>query len=80
MAVCGGPYVANEGSAVLFDGSGSSDPEGDALQYRWDFDNDGTWDTDWSSDPTASHTWGDNRTGTAKLEVSDWRISTTRIR
>jgi len=74
-ADAGGPYVADEGSAVPFDGSGSSDPDGDVLQYRWDFDNDGTWDTPWSSDPTASYTWGDNRTGTVRLEVTDGAFS-----
>ena len=71
VASAGGPYSAPEGSTVLFDASGSSDPEGDALEYRWDLDNDGTWDTDWSSSPSASFTWGDDYTGKARIQVRD---------
>ncbi len=33
---------------------------GPGYEYRWDFDSDGRFDTDWSSAPTASHTYGDD--------------------
>jgi PKD repeat protein len=75
VADAGGPYIGDEGSAITFDGSASSDPDGDPLQYRWDFENDGTWDTVWSSVSTASYTWGDDHTGTVKLEVSDGTLT-----
>src|SRR5207249_1659572 len=52
------PASAPEGSPVLFNASASSDPDGDPLQFRWDFDADGIWDTAYSSDPTVLHTWG----------------------
>jgi PKD repeat protein len=71
VADANGPYTGNEGSPVIFDASGSSDPEGDVLQYRWDFDNNGTWDTVWMDSPTASHTYCDNYIGFVTLEVRD---------
>ena len=30
--------------AVQFDGTGSTDPNGDALAYAWDLDGDGAYD------------------------------------
>ena len=73
----GGPYQANEGSEIIFNASGSTDPDEDELQYRWDFDNDGTWDTDYSTDPTATYTWYDDYNGTAKVEVYDGEYTDT---
>ncbi len=70
-ADAGGPYYGNEGEPVTFDGSNSSDPEGDPLQYRWDFDHDGVWDTSWDSSPQAQYTWGDDYAGQVLLQVSD---------
>jgi len=75
VANAGGPYIADEGSEIIFDASASSDPDCNALHYRWDFDNNGTWDTDWSSEPTATYTWGDDYTGTVRLEVSDGALT-----
>ncbi len=71
MAQAGGPYSAPEGTTITFDASGSIDANGGALQYRWDFESDGNWDTPWSSDPTATYVRGDDWTGTATVEVTD---------
>jgi PKD repeat protein len=32
-----GPYTANAGEVITFDGSGSSDPDGTIVSYDWDF-------------------------------------------
>ncbi len=44
-AGAGGPYTVAEGASVALDGSGSSDPDGDALSYAWDLDGDATFET-----------------------------------
>jgi hypothetical protein len=71
VADADGPYTGTEGSPITFDGSGSYDPEGASLAYRWDFNNDAVWDTSWSSSPTTQKTWGDDHAGTAAVEVFD---------
>jgi len=71
VANANGPYVKNEGTPVGLDAHLSSDPDGDTLQYRWDLDNDGTWDTGWLTNDVFDHTWHDDWSGTVKLEVSD---------
>jgi len=77
VADAGGPYIGNEGTAITFDASGSGDADGDTLYYRWDFDSDGVWDTSASTTSTATYTWYDDHTGTAKVGVSDGIVETT---
>jgi methionine-rich copper-binding protein CopC len=50
-ANAGGPYSTPEGSAVALSGS-ASDPDGDALSFAWDLDNDGSFDD--ATGPSAS--------------------------
>lgn len=71
VAVAGGPYTGNEGDSIVLSAAGSSDPDGDPLQYRWSFTDNGTWDTPWSSDPTATVRYTDEFSGQARVEVSD---------
>jgi hypothetical protein len=70
-ADAGGPYVVNEGSTIYFDAGKSKDLDGDILQYRWDFDNNGIYDTSWSTNPKTSRTWYDDYSGTVKVQVTD---------
>ena len=53
---------------VQFDGTASSDPDGDPLTYSWDFEGDGVAD---SSDPAPVHTYQTAGTVFAELTVDD---------
>ncbi|HXH05443.1 MAG TPA: PKD domain-containing protein, partial [Vicinamibacterales bacterium] len=64
----GGPYSGTAGQAVSVDGSGSSDPDGDALTYEWDF-GDGTT----AAGATAVHTYTAAGSFTVRLTVRDGR-------
>jgi len=54
--------------SVQFTGNTSSDPDGDALTYAWDFDGNGTTD---STTANPSHTYSTAGTFSAKLTVTD---------
>jgi formylglycine-generating enzyme required for sulfatase activity len=55
------------------DASCSSDEQdaSGSLQVRWDWENDGTWDTAYASSKTASHQYAAAETMAVKLEVKD---------
>jgi parallel beta-helix repeat protein len=77
VAQANGPYFVKEGSPITLDASGSYDPDGDTLQYRWDLNNDGIWDSGWSSSPYLDCTWGDDYSGEVTVEVSDGQFTDT---
>ena len=54
---------------VQFDGTTSSDPNGDALTYAWDLDGDGAYDDATGSRPTWTYTTA--AVVTARLRVTD---------
>lgn len=67
------PLYGTLSTSFAVDASGSTDVE-DATAYlevRWDWTNDGTYDTGWSTTKTASHTYTSPGTKTIKLEVRD---------
>src|SRR5689334_10978010 len=37
VGIAGGPYTGSVGQPIRFDGSRSTDPDGDALSYLWNF-------------------------------------------
>ncbi len=52
------PHPALEGEAGTGEVSWVAG-RGLGYEYRWDFDSDGEWDTEWSADPAASHVYVD---------------------
>ena len=65
-ANAGGPYSGTAGAAIAFSGTGSPDPDGDALTYAWDFG-----DSKSASGPTPSHIYATSGTYAVNLEVTD---------
>jgi CSLREA domain-containing protein len=67
------PVSGPPGTAFTFDASSSSDQDDptSALQVRWDWENDGTFDTNWSTTKIKSHTFNTAATYTIRLEVKD---------
>ncbi len=64
--MAGGPQTGVRGEVLTFDGSGSSDGDGDPLTYAWDF-GDGSA----GSGPSATHAYATLGTFTVTLVVSD---------
>ena len=60
-------------TTFTFDASGSNDDEDETsvLMVRWDWNNDGVWDTDYSTTKTATHQFIEVGTYTIVLEVED---------
>ena len=54
---------------VNFNGTGSTDPDGDALTYAWDLDGDGAYDDSTAAQP--SFDYGTAGTYTVRLRVTD---------
>ena len=67
-ADAGGPYAADQGQSIPFDGSGSQDPDQDSLNYAWDFGDGGT-----GTGVSPSHTYTTSGGFTVTLVVSDSR-------
>ncbi|MGD9647322.1 MAG: PKD domain-containing protein [Pirellulales bacterium] len=75
----GGPYSVTEGQSLVLDASGSSDPEGQALTFAWDLNNDNNFNDATGAGP--SLTWaqlaafgitdGPNSVANARVRVSD---------
>jgi len=56
---------------VDFDGSGSLDDDGVILKYEWDFNGDGTFETDSGSEALQSHSYSSSMQAIAAMRVTD---------
>ena len=72
IADAGNPTGGLEGSLIAFNGSGSSDPDGDSLTYAWNF-GDGS---PIATGITVTHVFADNGIYTTTLTVRDEDNST----
>lgn len=66
VADAAGPYEADEGSAILFDGTTSWDAEGDPLLYAWTFGDGAT-----ATEGFVSHSYADDGEYPVVLSVTD---------
>jgi parallel beta-helix repeat protein len=67
------PMAGNTTTTFDVDSNGSWDFEDSSggLQFRWDWEGDGTWDTDWGTNITWNHTYAQAGNFTMRLEVMD---------
>ncbi|UCC82922.1 MAG: PKD domain-containing protein [Gemmatimonadota bacterium] len=66
VADAGGPYAGDEGAPVMFDGSGSADPDGSIVSFFWDFG-----DGETGSGATPEHSYADDGVYMVTLTVTD---------
>jgi hypothetical protein len=59
-AIAGGPYNTLEGADIQLNAGASSDPQGSALTFAWDFDNDGQFDDASGATPTFTNVGRDD--------------------
>ena len=65
------PTVIAKGKEITFNGSGSSDPDGTIAKYEWDFDGNGTYETNGGSNPVIGHIYSTPGAYTVGLRVTD---------
>ena len=66
VAVVAGPTSGTEGDALVFDGSSSYDPDGDALTYAWEFGDGGV-----AAGANPSHVYTEGGVFSVSLVVND---------
>jgi hypothetical protein len=67
------PDRAAAGQTVVFDASASSDPDGSIVDYSWDLDGDGSFETDTGTSRTIAHAYPTVGTVSVRLRVTDDR-------
>jgi hypothetical protein len=70
-ADAGGPYSGFAGQVITFDASNSHDPDGIIAVFRWDWRDDGEWDTEWLTGPTTTYAYDTEYAGQLRLQVVD---------
>ena len=65
------PNIGYVNESLLFCAHYSYDPDGSIISYRWDFNNDGLFDTDWEEESSKYHIYSTPGNYTVKLQVKD---------
>jgi YD repeat-containing protein len=65
------PNPAVSGTNVTFNGSTSSDPDGSIVKYEWDFDGNGTYETNAGASASTTHAFTTPATVNVGLRVTD---------
>ena len=67
------PYKGNVETIFTFDASNTTDDHDSLadLRFRWDWQSDGIWDTDWDTDPVRAHRFTKSGTYQVDLQVAD---------
>ena len=79
FADAGGPYEGFANAEIIVDGGSSYSTGLNITGYRWDFNDDGVWDTDWSNISTATITYNVSGNFTIRLEITDENTSVSDI-
>jgi hypothetical protein len=66
-----GPRIGYVNQSLIFSAHYSYDPDGILIEYRWDFENDGLFDTDWTKEILITHSYSNPGNYTIKLQVKD---------
>jgi PKD repeat protein len=69
-ADAGRSYSGTVNEKIMFTGYGT-DTDGTIAYYRWDFDTDGSYDTEWSDSSIANHSYTSAGIYTVTLQVMD---------
>jgi PKD repeat protein len=65
------PNPVSTGTAVNFDASASTDPDGKIAKYEWDLDGNGTYETNTGTSPTVTKTYANAGQYQVGLRVTD---------
>jgi hypothetical protein len=74
VAAPGGPYAGVRNEPIVFDGSGSSDPDGNPLTFHWDFGDGST-----GTGATPNHAYASLGMFTVTLAVNDGTASSVPV-
>ena len=70
-AIIKSPQQGYVDQTISFDASESNDSDGYVKYYRWDFSNDGIWDTDWIEESTITYVYKSSGNFSIKLQIKD---------